>query len=244
MPTRRVYRAFSPWAVAALLALGAMACGGDDPEEEDRVSTSSPDELSKVLVIPGAVRVQGQPPAASPATSADVPKISGGSGLSVSNGGQAVLRVQYESPTGYNDCFVQVQGARDYFRVGVGSSVQTGTLEIPVNLPDNVDAGSFSLYTCIAGDNGSVSNPISTAVSVTRSDAPSPSTTPPSNTPAISSSCQQAIESARQTYASIAGGDSCGNRCIDSLYTCYGRNNCMTIASCGTTAQNCIMSCA
>lgn len=231
----------SAFRTLALLALGWLGCGGDDPDdEEDLVSPSSPDALSGVLVIPGAARVQGQPPPATPSSSADVPRISGGSALSVSNGGQAVLQVDYESPTGYDDCYVQVRGASDYFRLEVGSAVQAGTLQIPVNIPDNVDTGSFSLYTCIAGDNGAVSNPLSTPVSVMRADSPG---SRPSDSPGtLSSSCQQAIDSARQSTAGITG-NTCVTGCINALYSCAARNDCQTLDGCTTTYTNCVTSC-
>lgn len=150
----------------ALLALTLLMACGDDAV----VDPSDPDQLSGVLVIPGARRVQGQPP--TPSGSADnAPSITGGGGLTVTSGNQTVIEVGFSSSTGYRNCYVQVQGARDYFVIEGNDPTTEGTLQIPVNVPSNVDSGSFRLYTCIAGANGAVSNPISTSVQVSR---PSP----------------------------------------------------------------------
>jgi len=139
------------------------ACG----DEASVVDPSDPDRLSQVLVIPGARRVQGQPPPPGGGQGA-APQISGGSGISVTSGNQAVIDVEFESPSGYRNCYIQVEGAGDYFVIESEDDTNEGQLQIPVDVPSNVDTGSFRLYTCIAGSNGAVSNPISTSVSVTR----------------------------------------------------------------------------
>lgn len=148
--------------VLASLLLGS--CGSDE-EGSNLVDTSDPNALSQVLVIPGSQRMQGQPPQSS--DDPEAPVISAGADLEAISGDQAVLEVGYESPTGYVDCYVQVAGADDYFLVSVPSTETVGTIQIPINIPSNVATGAFDLYTCIAGANGAVSNPISTGVGVT-----------------------------------------------------------------------------
>ena len=146
------------------------ACGDSDPGQAGRsgaglVDPSDSNALSEVLVIPGAVRVDGEPPEAS--TDPSAPMISGGGELESVSGDQAVLEVTYDSPSGYTECYVQVVGADDYFVIDIPSTVTQGTIQIPVNIPENVDSGAFDLYTCIAGDNGFVSNAVATTVGVT-----------------------------------------------------------------------------
>jgi len=158
-----------PITLGSLLACG---CGGDGSSEggrssENLVDPADPNALSEVLVIPGAVRVQGSPPQGSDDPSA--PAIAGGGAIETISGDQAVLQVTYDSPSGYVDCYVQVAGADDYFVISVPSSITSGTIQIPVNIPEDVDSGAFDLYTCIAGQNGAVSNAINTNVGVTYS---------------------------------------------------------------------------
>jgi hypothetical protein len=156
-------------AVGSLLLGGCGDAGstGSGSRSENLVDPSDPDALSEVLIIPGAVRVQGTPPQAS--SDPNAPVITGGNDLETLSGDQAVLEVSYDSPSGYTDCYVQVLGAADYFVISVPSDVTLGTLQIPVNIPENVDSGVFDLYTCIVGDNGFASNAVSTSVGVTYS---------------------------------------------------------------------------
>lgn len=151
-----------------LASLVLSACGGEGGS--GLVDPTDPNALSQALVIPGSTRIEGQPPQSS--SDPDSPMISGGGDLETTSGDQAVLEVQYDSPSGYTDCYVQVNGADDYFLVSAPSSATTGTIQIPVNIPSDVDTGAFDLYTCIAGENGTVSNPISTVVGVTYPGSP------------------------------------------------------------------------
>ncbi|MGB3050250.1 MAG: hypothetical protein WBB42_04595 [Polyangiales bacterium] len=154
------------YALAAIVgSLFLGGCGDEGGDSGSLVNPSDPNALSQVLVIPGAQRMDGQPPQSS--NDPDAPVISGGSNLEVTSGNQTVIEVNYQSPTGYVDCYVQVIGADGYFVVSVPNSATTGTIQIPVNIPSNVATGAFDFYTCIAGENGTVSNPVQTAVGVT-----------------------------------------------------------------------------
>lgn len=158
---------------ALIVGLGSLlvsGCGSDSNDGSGLIDPSDPNALSQVIVIPGAERVEGQPPASSGAP--DAPTISGGADLETGSGEQAVINVSYNSPTGYVDCYVQVIGADDYFVISAPDTATSGTIQIPVNIPTNVDSGVFDLYTCIAGDNGAVSNPITTGVDVTYTGDP------------------------------------------------------------------------
>ena len=158
-----------------IITLGSLliaGCGDSGSVESGRTGGSlvdpmDPNALSQVLVIPGALRIEGNPPQGSSDPSA--PAIAGGGEIETGSGNQAVLEVVYDSPSGYVDCYVQVAGADDYFLISAPSDITSGTIQIPVNIPEDVDTGVFDLYTCIAGQNGAVSNAINTNVGVTHS---------------------------------------------------------------------------
>lgn len=154
--------------LALLLSVPVVAC---DDDAADLVSPYDPDRLSSVLVIPGARRVSGQPPASSNGDPS-APRLTGGSTVNVTSGGQVVIDLEFESPTGYRNCYIQVEGADEYFVIESDETPTEGRLQIPVDIPRIVDAGSFSLYTCIAGASGAVSNPVRTPVEVTRPSDP------------------------------------------------------------------------
>jgi len=153
---------------ALIVGLGSLlvvGCGDDSNGGSGLVDPSDPNALSQVIVIPGAQRVDGQPPASS--GTPDAPAITGGTELETGSGEQTVIEVGYDSPSGYVDCYVQVIGADDYFLISVPSAETTGVIQIPVNIPENVASGVFDFYTCISGENGGVSNPLRTSVDVT-----------------------------------------------------------------------------
>ncbi len=148
----------------ALASLLVSSCGSGG---EPLVDPSDANALSSAIVIPGATRVQGNPPASS--SDLGAPVISGGADLNVDSGDQAVLSVDFDSDTGYENCYVQVVGADDYFLIELSDPTTSGTIDIPVNIPEEVDTGAFDLYTCIAGADGLVSNAVETGVGVTYS---------------------------------------------------------------------------
>lgn len=156
--------------IVGLGSLLVVGCGDDSNSSSGLVDPTDPNALSQVIVIPGAQRLEGQPPTSS--GTPDAPVISGGTDLATGNGEQTVIEVGYESPSGYVDCYVQVIGADDYFLISAPSAETTGLIQIPVNIPENVGSGVFDFYTCISGENGGVSNPIRTSVDVTYTGNP------------------------------------------------------------------------
>ncbi|MBK7830033.1 hypothetical protein [Nannocystis sp.] len=174
------------WFDATLLLIALIALGACERERiysddgaydgGDLVDPADPNALSSVLVVPGGVRGYGSPPAQG---GLDAPVITGGGQVGVTAGGQAIIELGFSSTSGYRDCYVQVQGASEYFRISATDPTTYGTVQIPVNVPDNVASGGFTFYSCIAGTNGSVSNPIATPVTVTRpGDDPGPGSNP------------------------------------------------------------------
>ena len=165
----RMKKAYHSVLILGFGSLLGMGCGSDTGNDGGGglVDPTDPNALSQVIVIPGSQRVQGQPPESS--GTPDAPVISGGGDLETGNGEQTVIEVGYDSPSGYVDCYVQVTGADDYFVVSAPTPDTTGVIRIPVNIPANVNSGVFDFYTCIAGDNGGVSNALRTSVDVTYS---------------------------------------------------------------------------
>jgi hypothetical protein len=215
---------------AVLVPLAVVACTPIDPGD--------PDRLSQVITIPGAVRVQGQPPSQASSSAGPGPTIAGGDGLSVTSGGQAVLNVQYQASSGYRGCFVQVRGASDYFRVESNEAANEGRIQIPINIPDNVDTGSFEMYTCIQDANGGVSNPLTTSIAVTN---PNPSGSTCSN--------QFVCAAANMRNSTRPGGccsvddscpASCSNACGEGWYEVRGQ----VIGPCRSSDSSCFQSAA
>jgi hypothetical protein len=95
--------------------------------------------------------------------------------VEVTSGNQLRLELQYTSVTGYSRCYVQVEGASDYFEIaGSSNDAESGTIIIPIEVPPEVDTGDFFAYSCIVGANGSVSNPVRTTVNVTNPEPLAP----------------------------------------------------------------------
>jgi len=152
-----------------LASVGVAGCGDSGDTGDGRSNLISPDDpnaVSNAISIEGAIRIEGQPPAQGGGTGA-APVITGGSALEITSGDTAQLQVGFESESGYEDCYVQVDGADDYFLISQPSDITSGTITIEIDIPSEIDTGAFSFYTCIVGANGSVSNPISTPVGVT-----------------------------------------------------------------------------
>lgn len=228
----------------------ASGCAPDlEPDEggaEDLVSPGNPQALSSVLVIPGATRVSGQPPTASSAADAGgaAPMISGASSLTVTSGNQASLEFDYQSNGGYRDCFVQVRGASEYFRLTVATALSSGRIRIPVTIPSSVSAGSFSFYSSITSAGGVVSNALSTSVGVSRpASAPSTPSSPAPTSPTPSTS--GATCSAVSTIGSCSLQFCLRQDASACWYTAGGRTfncgNCTvatSIQTCATQAVN------
>lgn len=219
----------------ALLALPFVLGCGD--EAASFVSTSDPNALSQAIVIPGATRIEGQPP--SPSGGENTPMISGDTSIMTTSGDQAVVEVMYNSPTGYQNCYVQVIGADDYFLITDDVPAATGTIQIPINIPGNVDTGSFDLYTCIAGADGAVSNALTTGFGVTRSSGAGGS----GGSPGGNLICASDNPEVGQMFTCPGGGVL--DFCIDqSNNNCFYRVGNQT-ANCGDCVndQNAVASC-
>ncbi|MGB0165318.1 MAG: hypothetical protein ACPF8V_00555 [Luteibaculum sp.] len=161
-------------ALMAFTAIGTTSCkkrrGGGGGGTPDVVDPSNADDLSQVVVIPGSNRVSGQPPAPSD-NNPDQPIVSN-SQSSASSTADNTLYLPFNFETrgtgaGYAGCYVQIDGASDYFDIPDGDGTQTdGLIVIPFPIPSNVGTGNFCVNYCIYDNAGLVSNILSTCVTI------------------------------------------------------------------------------
>ncbi len=134
---------------------------------ETTVDPTDADALSGVLGLTNAMSVSGNPP--SPSTLSTAPDVTNNqSSARVSAGNTLFLPFTYSSTTspGYSGCYVQVNGASTYFDLTDDEAATSGQIVLPVEIPDNVTTGTFTLEYCIYDANGLVSNILSTTVTV------------------------------------------------------------------------------
>ena len=143
-------------------SLLAISCKKESAEE---VNPSDSNKLQSVLVIPNGTLVSGTPPA--PTQNGPIIQ-AGQSSASVNSGNQVTIPFSYSSTSGYNNCYVQVDGASNgYIRITGNNSANNGTISIPVNVPSSVTSGTFSMAYCIDNGSGQVSNWQTITVNVT-----------------------------------------------------------------------------
>lgn len=128
------------------LLLGLMfafaACpGGKDKEPnpiESAVTLTSAEEISKVMVVPGAKLEQGSPPAennisAAPTVTTPTPEVSAISGQDMYvtfNYSNAVSNITY--------IYIQLVGTNSYFKIPINQNTgSNGTINIPIRIPEN-----------------------------------------------------------------------------------------------------------
>lgn len=121
----------------ALLFLIIIGCKGDKIEGNPK-ELNSPDEISKVLVIPDAERIEGPPPSGSAnnghvTLTNQTPEISGISGENMI----VSYKYQYATPTTepIKYLILYIEGASSYFKIPIKTVGQSGTLQIPVKIP-------------------------------------------------------------------------------------------------------------
>ncbi len=132
-----------------------------------QIDPRDPDALSEVLILPSGTETrQGQPPGES--NSATRPNIRGGiDRLNSSNGSTAILPFIYTTNGNIVGCILYIDGAGRYFYLPyTRRSSTSGTLSIPVGLPTNLSAGSFTALVRVIDEYQEVSNAIRTTVIV------------------------------------------------------------------------------
>ncbi len=166
---------FRPLAIALLAGTCLFtACNKDDEEENQEpaalVDPTDANALSAVLIMPtGSQSRTGAPPA--PTNSSSAPAVFNNSSTVLSsNGSTAPLNFEYSNVSGnLAGCYVQIDGAGNYYTVPYSAtSNNSGTLQLPLGIPTNVEEGEFCVNFCVYDTNGLVSNVVSTCVSVLR----------------------------------------------------------------------------
>ncbi len=155
--------------IAIALLLFVSSCNKDSGGVTE-VDPSDPDDVSRVLIIPGANSVDGQPP--SPSSTPGTPTISNNqTSASVVSGNTLYLPFNFNSSNdgtgGYAGCYVQVDGASSYFDIPEDNPTSSdGLVVLPVGIPDNITEGEFCLSYCIYDADNRVSNVLSTCITI------------------------------------------------------------------------------
>jgi hypothetical protein len=137
--------------------------GEDTTPIETIVNPSDANALAQVLVIPNATRTTGTVPVTS--TEPTRPTISNNVSTVVSSNGSTIpLTFTYSNVNGnLGGYYVQVVGANSYFTIPNATATgESGQIQIPITIPANVIAGTFSLSSCVFDTNGEVSNVLTT----------------------------------------------------------------------------------
>ena len=153
------------------------SCGGDDDNEVEEeidlnvlIDPSDPNAISQVLIFPDNTQTnEGSVPSSS--TQPQAPDIDNAiEQILSSNGSTAVINYSYSNVSGnLAGCYVQVDGAGNYFTVPYSESSSTsGSLLLPVGIPVNVDEGQFCINFSIYDNSGLISNVVTTCISVLR----------------------------------------------------------------------------
>jgi hypothetical protein len=150
-----------PFILAPIFAVNIISC--DDlfkSKTQDSIATSNSNGLQEVIVIPNGTLVTGTLPTASTGTT--IPKITSSQpSVSFNPGVQFQLPIGYTSSTNWKYVYISVQGSTNgYIKVTNSSSTSTtsGTIVIPITLPELVKYGTFTVTYCIVDANGLISN--------------------------------------------------------------------------------------
>ncbi len=137
----------------------------DNNSVVDSVSPSDANKLQGVLIISGGSLKGGSLPTKS---LSNAPLISGyQSSAAINPNHQLMLPFNYSSIAGLSKIIVQVDGATGYIEVsGFTSSVNTGTVVLPIMIPGKVKYGYFQLNIIIIDNSGNVSEVINTDVTI------------------------------------------------------------------------------
>ncbi|TRX46490.1 hypothetical protein FNH22_30750 [Fulvivirga sp. M361] len=153
--------------MSTLITITLSSCSDDDSVQQP-VDPSDVNALSSVLIIPGNKR-SGDLPVSS--NDPNAPNI-GNNQTSASVVADNTLFLPFNfftasgAGSGYGGCYIQVDGASDFWDIPA-SSITTddiGLLVIPVQIPDFILNGDFSLSYAIYDNNNRVSNMLTTSV--------------------------------------------------------------------------------
>lgn len=119
-----------------------------DPSGSDAIVLTDPNEISKVMLIPGATLLQGSPP---PVTNtSDTPRLSTATPeVSTISGQDGTFTINYSNVVGtITVIYIQFENATTYFKIPIsGNSGANGQISIPMRIPPSysiVGQGSTS----------------------------------------------------------------------------------------------------
>lgn len=118
------------------LLIGLSQCKKTDVDPTGTTLTD-PNELSKVMIIPGATLEQGTPPATTKTPNA--PQISTSTPeISTISGQDATFSINYSNVAGsITFIYLQFDGSDYYFKIPIsGNSGSKGSISIPMRIPD------------------------------------------------------------------------------------------------------------
>lgn len=165
---------YRPFFALLTIALAFSTSSCDDEEEQDQpqlIDTDNPNEIGPALIFPsGALETNGTPP--SPTGSAESPSVTSPvNQITSSNGGTVPLTFEYSNVNGnLGGCYVVVEGYDGvYWNVPYGSSSgASGSLQLPIGIPTEADAGTFCVQFCVYDTQSRVSNIQNVCVNVLR----------------------------------------------------------------------------
>ena len=138
--------------------------------DETLIDPADADALTDVLILPDrASQSNGDAPA--PSDSQGAPQVDNlTNSVLTSNGSTAILNYRYSNLTSsLSGCYLQVNGAGSYFTVPYSATAGTsGTLQLPLGIPTNVDQGEFCVTFCIYDEEEQISNFVTTCINVLR----------------------------------------------------------------------------
>ncbi|WP_288425796.1 hypothetical protein [uncultured Spirosoma sp.] len=123
--------------VSLLLGLSQCKKSSVDPTESNGIELTDPNEISKVMVIPGATLVQGTPP---PTTNtSDTPRLSTATpDVSTISGQDGTFTINYSNVVGtITVIYIRFEDADSYFKIPLsGNSGSSGQITIPMRIPE------------------------------------------------------------------------------------------------------------
>jgi hypothetical protein len=125
----------------------------------DSIQTTNYNGLQSILTIPNGSLITGTLPVTS--TGSNIPVISFyQTSASTGSGYQLLLPIQYTSGNSWKYIYLQITGATNgYFKItNPGTSTNSGTIAIPINIPGQVLNGTFTIQFSIVDNNGLVSS--------------------------------------------------------------------------------------